>query len=616
MTKRVRRALPLTFAVFLAIGGSAFGGDNAGAVISLDKTEVSGVGAGGTFTIGASATGMVAVRDVAITIKLAPVEAFNLTVAAEGITFTPGENFEALKDLNPNGITVDPNDASLFTGGGSDFTSTTTGDADLGTFNMTMAADYDGSEASVTVTFVRLGKSSSDVDDFDTAALALSVSVNPPVPPAPAPSITTVGPAEGSIAGGTVITITGANFQSGATVTVAGSDAAGVFVDATTMTATAPALLQLLQALSATGGADVVVTNPDANSATAAGGFTYLPVIDPTLSAGSATDASLDFSAVGSGDAADGSEGEVAFSVNFTDATGGAAGDQEITWTVTNSGSESVFLVSPAVVEIAAGTTENATSSTGADGTASGTFDAEGDKSAGSTSVTIVASTSAANSDGDSRELSVSFSATWDVPVAAELASVTGEYTLDSTVFLQWAVASQTNNLGWEVYRSIDEVQFELVGELIPGDGTLDGYRTYSFLDIEPPAADAAFYYLKQMDLDGKSSRSGLIEVSLSIDAIRLPTVNSLWQNYPNPFNPETIIGFDLVEESRVSVTVYDVTGQIVVTLSDGEAMRAGRHEIVWNGLSRSGNKVASGVYFYKLHTPSFTSVKRMTLLQ
>jgi hypothetical protein len=494
----------------------------------------------------------------------------------------------------------------LFTGGGSDFVNTTTGDADLGTFNMTMAADYDGSEASVIVTFVRLGKSSSDVDDFITADLALAVSVNPP---APAPSITTVDPAEGSIAGGTAITITGANFQSGATVTVAGSDAAGVFVDATTLTATAPA--------GAAGGADVVVTNPDANSATAAGGFTYLPVIDPTLSAGSATDASLDFSAVGSGDAADGSEGEVTFSVNFTDATGGAAAGQEINWAITNNGAESVFLVSPTVLEIAANTTANATSTTGADGSAAGTFDSEGDKSAGSTSVSIAVTTTADNSDGDSRDLGpILFSATWDVPVAAELASVTGEYTLDSTVFLQWAVASQTNNLGWEVYRSIDEVRFELVGELIPGDGTLDGYRTYSFLDIEPPAADAAFYYLKQMDLDGKSSRSGLIEVSLSIDAIRLPTVNSLWQNYPNPFNPDTIIGFDLVEESRVSVTVYDVTGQIVVTLSDGEAMRAGHHEIVWNGLSRSGNKVASGVYFYQLHTPSFTSVKRMTLLQ
>ena len=114
MTKRVRRALPLTLAVFLAIGTSAFGGDNAGAVISLDKVDVSGIGAGQTFTIAASATGMVAVRDVAITIQVSPVEAFNLTVGPEGITFTPSANFAALAALNPNGITVDPNDASLF----------------------------------------------------------------------------------------------------------------------------------------------------------------------------------------------------------------------------------------------------------------------------------------------------------------------------------------------------------------------------------------------------------------------------------------------------------------------------------------------------------------------
>ena len=605
MTKRVRRALPLTLAVFLAIGGAAFGGDNVGAVVSLSTQEVTGVGAGAQFTITVSATGMVDVRDVAVTVQLSPVAAFNSTVGETGIIFTPSANFAALAALNPDGITVDPNDASLFTGGGSDFAETTTGDAEIGTFTLTMADDYDGSEATVTVTFVRLGKSSQDFDDFLTDDLGLSVSVNPPLPP---PSITAIDPAEGSIAGGTAITITGANFQDGATVSVGGNDVSAVFVDAATLTATTAA--------GAEGGADVVVTNPDANSVTSAGGFTYLPVIDPTLSAGSDTDASLDFSAVGSGDAADGSEGEVTFSVNFTDASGGAAAGQEITWSVTNNGSESVFLVSPEVVEIAAGTTGNVTTTTGDDGSAAGTFDAEGDKSAGSTSVSITASTTADNSDGESRELSVSFSATWDVPVAAELASVTGEYTLDSTVFLQWAVASQTNNLGWEVYRSIDQVRFDQVGDLIPGDGTLDGYRTYSFMDVEPPEADAAFYYLKQLDLDGKSSRSSLIEVSLSVDAIRLPTVNALWQNYPNPFNPETIIGFDLVEESMVTVTIYDVTGQIVATLAEGNTMRAGHHEIVWNGLSRSGIKVASGVYFYQLQTSGFTSVKRMTLLQ
>ena len=611
MTKRVRRTVPLTLAIFLAVSGTAFGGDNAGAIISLDKGEVSGVAASGQFDLTVSASGMVAVRDVAVTVMLEPVASFNTTVAGtieeSGIVFTPTENFNALAALNPVGIAVDLNDASLssFTGGGANFTTTTTGDADLGTFSISMADDYDGSEATVTVTFVRLGQSGTTFDDFLTDALGLSVNVNPTLP---APSITAIDPAEGSIAGSTGITITGANFQDGATVTVGGSDAAAAFVDAGTLTATTPA--------GAEGAADVVVTNPDANNVTSAGGFTYLPVINPTLSAGSDTDASLDFSPVGSGDAADGSEGEVTFSVNFTDATGGPAGGQDITWAITNNGSESVYLVSPAVLEVAAGTTENATTTTGDDGSASGTFDAEGDKSAGSTSVSIVASTTADNSDGESLDLSVAFSATWDVPVAAELASVTGEYTLDRTVFLQWAVASQTNNLGWEVYRRIDQIRFEQIGDLVPGEGTLDGYRTYSFLDVEPPEADAAYYYLKQLDLDGKSSRSSLIEVVLSVDAIRLPTVNALWQNYPNPFNPETIIGFDLVEESQVSLRIYDVTGQIVATLADGNPLRAGHHEVVWNGLNRTGSKVASGVYFYQIHTHSFTSVKRMTLLQ
>jgi hypothetical protein len=166
MTKRVRRALPLTLAVFLAIGGAAFGGDNAGAVVSLSTQEVTGVGAGAQFTITVSATGMVDVRDVAVTVQLSPVAAFNSTVGETGIIFTPSANFAALAALNPDGITVDPNDASLFTGGGSDFAETTTGDADIGTFTLTMADDYDGSEATVTVTFVRLGKSSQDFDDF------------------------------------------------------------------------------------------------------------------------------------------------------------------------------------------------------------------------------------------------------------------------------------------------------------------------------------------------------------------------------------------------------------------------------------------------------------------
>ena len=688
MTKRVSKALPLTLAFLLAVGGAAFAGDNAGVVISFDKSEVSGLGAGESFTINVTAAGMVQVRDVAIELKLDPVAAFNTTVAssvdASGIVFTPGANFAAA--LNPVGITVDPDDASLFTGGGSDFLNKTDGDAELGTFTITMADDYDGSESSVTATFIRLGQNSADVDDFLTEALGLAVAVNPPAPapsiasidPAegfasantvitisganfqdgatvtvgdgdendasgvfvdantmtatvpnhpvasdtegvvadvvvtnpdgqsvvasgaftwfdiPPPTITSIDPAEGTERGGTAITISGADFQDGATVTVGGNDAAGVFVDAATLTATIPA--------GTPGGADVVVTNPDDLAATAAGGFTYLPVIEPTLSAASATDASVDFSPVGSGAAEDGSDGEVTFTAIFTDATGGPAISQEIIWEITNHGSEPAYLVARlgewqngSVLEIPAGSSTNTGGTTGENGKASATFDAEGDRSAGSTSISVTASTTADNSEGESRDLGpVTFTATWDVPVAAELASVTAGFTLDSTVFIEWAAASQTNNLGWEVYRSVDQIRYTQVGDLVPGDGTLDGYRSYSFLDIEPPDADVAFYYLKQLDLDGKSSRSNIIEVAL---CVRVPTANVFLQNFPTPFNPETIIGFDLVEESAVSLTIYDATGQIVATLADGDVMRAGYQEVVWNGLNRSGSKVASGVY-------------------
>jgi hypothetical protein len=437
----------------------------------------------------------------------------------------------------------------------------------------------------------------------------LTVTVNPP---APAPTVASIDPAEGSITGGTEVTIAGTNFQDGATVTIGGSAAATSAVSATSITATVPA--------GAEGAVDVVVSNPDAQSATLAGGFTYLGVIEPTLTAGSAVDVSLDYSAIGDGQSADGSVGEVTFTVNFTDATGSAAADQAISWEITNNGSESVFLVAPAVLEIAAGATETVDATTGADGSASGTFDAEGDKSAGTATINVSASTSAANSEGADRSLNVAFSATWDVPVAAELASFAGSVIADDEVLLQWAVASQSNNLGWEVYRSTDQVVFERVGDLVSGDGTSEVFKSYNFIDGDLPVSDAVFYYLKQIDLDGTTSRSNMIEVLIAPTAVAapiIPNVTSLNQNYPNPFNPETTISFDLSERSVVTLTIYDAaTGQLVRKLVEGESATAGIYQRTWDGRDNNGLKVASGVYIYQLKAGKYTAKKKMTLLQ
>jgi hypothetical protein len=342
------------------------------------------------------------------------------------------------------------------------------------------------------------------------------------------------------------------------------------------------------------------------------------PVSDPTLSASTATDVSTDFSAVGDGDAADGSDGEVTFGVIFADETGAATAGQTITWTVTNNGAESIYVLGATVSEIAAGASSTLSSTSGADGSSMLVLDAEGDKFAGSTSASVSASTSADNSEGATLALSVDFSATWDVPVPAELASFAADVTTDLGVELRWAVSSQTNNLGWEVYRSADNSVFERVSGLIAGDGTSDTFRSFTFTDNGTPASDVLYYYLRQIDLNGTATRSSVLEVLMAPTAVleqALPLVTELAQNYPNPFNPETTIHFDLATETSVTLRVYDMTGQVVRTLVQS-SLQPGSYTHLWDGRNEAGVKVGSGVYFYQLEAGSFSSKKKMTLLQ
>jgi hypothetical protein len=342
------------------------------------------------------------------------------------------------------------------------------------------------------------------------------------------------------------------------------------------------------------------------------------PVSDPTLSASSATDISTDFSSVGDGNVADGSDGEVTLGVVYANDTGVATAGQTVTWTIVNNGSESIFVLGSSVSTIASGATATVSATTGAGGASALVLDAEGDKFAGSTSASVTASTSAANSEGATLALSVDYSVTWDVPVPAELASFAADVTGDADVQLRWAVSSQTNNLGWEVYRSEDNEVFERVSGLISGDGTSDTFRTFGFLDAELPATDVLFYYLRQIDLNGTVTRSNVIEVMLAPTAVleqALPLATALAQNYPNPFNPETTIHFDLATESGITLRVFDMTGQVVRTLVRG-SLPAGSYTELWDGRNELGVKVGSGVYFYELQAGSFSSKKKMTLLQ
>jgi subtilisin family serine protease len=94
-----------------------------------------------------------------------------------------------------------------------------------------------------------------------------------------------------------------------------------------------------------------------------------------------------------------------------------------------------------------------------------------------------------------------------------------------------------------------------------------------------------------------------------------IPTEYYLNQNYPNPFNSTTTIEFGLPEKTDVTITIYNVLGQLVREYRLGE-MNPGRYKIQWDGRNQMGNIVASGVYFYRMHTPQFTKVRKLVLIK
>jgi len=98
-------------------------------------------------------------------------------------------------------------------------------------------------------------------------------------------------------------------------------------------------------------------------------------------------------------------------------------------------------------------------------------------------------------------------------------------------------------------------------------------------------------------------------------DMTDVPVVTALQSNYPNPFNPSTTIAFDVAKAGRVSIEIYNIKGQRVKTLVNDD-YAAGKHNVVWNGDDTSGRKVGSGVYFYRMTTGDYNSIKKMLLMK
>ncbi len=93
------------------------------------------------------------------------------------------------------------------------------------------------------------------------------------------------------------------------------------------------------------------------------------------------------------------------------------------------------------------------------------------------------------------------------------------------------------------------------------------------------------------------------------------PAKTTLAGNYPNPFNPSTTIKFDLKNQDKVTIEIFNIKGQKVKTLVNG-TVSSGSHKVVWNGLNDQNRTVSGGVYFLKMKCSDYNSVRKMILIK
>ncbi|MCX7797094.1 MAG: T9SS type A sorting domain-containing protein [Melioribacter sp.] len=172
-----------------------------------------------------------------------------------------------------------------------------------------------------------------------------------------------------------------------------------------------------------------------------------------------------------------------------------------------------------------------------------------------------------------------------------------------------------------------DAVEFKGVSTTLP-----EGWITYTNLDngvlkiamagLTPlKDGNVANINLALKDKEAKVNLTAAAKLndqsfgSMTVKVKEIPAEFSISQNYPNPFNPTTSIKYAIPQDTRVSLVIYDMLGQVVKTLVDQE-QEAGYYTVRWDGTNDFGGKVASGIYIYRIVAGKYTSTMKMNLLK
>ncbi len=188
---------------------------------------------------------------------------------------------------------------------------------------------------------------------------------------------------------------------------------------------------------------------------------------------------------------------------------------------------------------------------------------------------------------------------------------------LDDRIHLTWTAVSHADLAGYDIYRSRWErgiyakINSAPVVNNFYSDTTVSDSNAYWYYIVATYSGTG--YQAQSL---GSAKEAGYLRHGSGIDSENeLPTQFALAQNYPNPFNAQTIINYSLPISGKVTLDIFNVLGQKVVTLIDGY-QEAGYKSVIWNGRDNKGQAISSGVYFYRLATPEKNITKQMLMLK
>ena len=197
-----------------------------------------------------------------------------------------------------------------------------------------------------------------------------------------------------------------------------------------------------------------------------------------------------------------------------------------------------------------------------------------------------------------------------------ELSSFSAIPTAQNYVKLTWISQSETNLLGYRVYRGETSNQIDAVNVspiMIPATNTTTT-QSYNFTDEEVERGVSYYYWLVSIEW-GQSNFHGPVNVTTSADTPPSLTEMTIMRDaQANPFRTNEQLSIEVLVKAgeKGQLTIYNVAGQTVKTYNVSE----GQNLLNWNGKDGKGNSCSAGIYFYKLNTPSLNQTKKLIIIK